>query len=93
MNDNLEMSEIRERWEDQNKIRYEGTQGVENLKKLLGVIGYKDGNYMGYGNELINFLSDNSGAIEALIAFIDNAGVDEWKDNLADVTNLEEEND
>ncbi len=64
----MEMYEIREKWENENKInRYEGTSGVENLRKLLGVIGYKEGNYLGYGNEIINFLSDNSGAIEKII--------------------------
>lgn len=91
MNNNLEMTEIREQWEKQNKInRYEGTSGVKNLEKLLGAMGYDKGNYIGYGNELINFLSDNPGAIEAILNFIDESDVPEWKENLSDGLELEE---
>ena len=86
------MSEIREKWEEQNKInRYEGTGGVDNLQKLLGAIGYKEGNYLGYNNELINFLSDNSGAIEAILNWIDEQNVPEWKESLTEATDLEED--
>ena len=94
MNENLDMAEIREKWEEQNKIhRYEGTTGVKNLEKLLGAIGYSEGNYLGRGNELINFLSDNSGAIEAILEWIDTAGehVPEWKESLSEELDLEEE--
>jgi hypothetical protein len=79
----LEMSELRERWEDSHTLgRYEGTVGVTNLEKFLATIGYSQGNYVGYNNELINFLSDNPGAIEAILNFIDESNVPEWKESI-----------
>lgn len=83
------LSELIEEWQDQNKIhRYEGTSGVSNLEKLFGVLGYKEGNYLGYGNEIINFLSDNPGAIQAILEWIGEREVPEWKENI--ISELEE---
>jgi hypothetical protein len=79
----MDLAEVIEKWQDEHKLnRLEGTRGVNGFQKLCGALGYKEGNYLGYGNEIINFLSDNSGAIEALITWISEQNVPEWKENL-----------
>lgn len=88
--DEITMTEIREKWMAENKIHnLEGTRGVNGLQKILGAIGYKDGNYLGYNVEILNFLSDNSGAIEAILNWIDDQECPEWKETL--VEELKEE--
>lgn len=80
---NPEMSEILEKWQDYHEIsRFEGTSGVKNLEKLLKSLGYSRGNYVGYGNEIINFLSDNPGAIEAILNFIVETNDKNWNESL-----------
>ena len=56
--------------------RFEGRTGVENLARICRLLGYKDTTYFGqfssqasYG-DLIEFLEDNPGAIEAIVDFI-----------------------
>jgi len=69
--------------------RTEGSEGVKNLCKIVETIGYKDSQYFGqhekgsYGS-LINFLEDNSGAIEVILDFIKDNGsnIDEWSESL-----------
>lgn len=64
--------------------RTEGVVGVKNLARICAALGYHDGTYFGqfengcYGN-LINFLEDNSGAVEAVIEFI-REHQEEWLD-------------
>ena len=66
-----------EKYNDVNKFyRYESRKGVEQLCKLAGDLGYKDSYHYGQmtrdaciGN-LIAFLEDNSGAIEAIINWV-----------------------
>ena len=54
---------------------WEGSRGVQNLCVLVNRLGYKDRQYFGqfgkgcYG-DLINFLEDNPGAVEAVTEFI-----------------------
>lgn len=62
--------------EDKKLRRWDGTKGVENLARLCNGIGYKDTQYFGqfapdgsYG-DLIEFLQDNPGAVEAVVNFI-----------------------
>lgn len=66
----------------------EGDRGVQNLCRLLNAMGYVDEQYMGqfhpqgsYG-DLIEFLSDNSGCIEAIKEWIAKQDIQEWKENL-----------
>lgn len=61
---------------DEEKLHlFEGESGVRNLARLCRLIGYKDEMYFGqfqdgaYG-DLILFLEDNSGAVEAIIDFM-----------------------
>lgn len=66
-----------QRYMDQEDMhRLEGRKGLENLCKLARALGYKDPQYFGTltsdaaVGDLINFLEDNSGAIEAIIEWI-----------------------
>jgi hypothetical protein len=80
--------ELIQDWEKENDTgRNEGSTGVENLCKLARTLGYKDSQYFGqfkdgcYG-DLINFLEDNPGCIEAIKEWIGENGCDEWKEGL-----------
>jgi hypothetical protein len=79
----ISLSELISKWQDTNRAwHFEGTGGVKSLERLLGAIGYKQGNYLGYGHEIANFLSDNPGAMEAIINWIGEQDSDEWKNNI-----------
>ena len=57
--------------EGNRMYHFEGSRGVSNFDKLIGVMGYRN---------MDEFLSDNSGCIEAMIEWIKDARVDEWKE-------------
>jgi hypothetical protein len=68
--------------------RMEGETGVHNLCRLVHALGYVDRRHFGQFHQngsigdLIEFLSDNSGCIEAIQEWIaDNMG-EEWQGNL-----------
>ncbi len=92
---------IVEQFMDQEKLyRTEGRKGVENLCTLCRAIGYKDPQYFGTLSskaslgDLVNFLEDNSGAIEQLIEFIalNSDRNAEWQENIASQLYETEEN-
>ena len=85
------MYTVFERYMSQHFGGYEGERGVRNLEKLTEALGYGQG-YM-RGRALEEFLSDNSGAIEALLEFISNNvdQVPEWEESLSEVLVDEEE--
>ena len=63
---------------DAEKIRrFEGEEGVRNLARVSHCLGYLDSTHFGqfqgacYG-DLIQFLADNPGAVEAVLDFIRN---------------------
>jgi tRNA U34 5-carboxymethylaminomethyl modifying GTPase MnmE/TrmE len=64
-------TDIIERYISANRLyNMEGTSGVRNLETLLDAMGYdRNGQFCG-ASSIMNFLSDNSGAIEAIIQFI-----------------------
>lgn len=75
---------------DQEKMhRMEGRKGYENLCKIVKAMGYKDP--LQYGQlsngaaigDLLYFLEDNSGAIEAILNWIGEQDSPEWKENIA----------
>ena len=83
------LSEAIETWENQNNAhRNEGRTGLTNLCKLVGVLGYKDERYFGQLDrdcsigDLINFLEDNSGCIEAIKNWIADQDIEEWIESL-----------
>lgn len=78
----------------------EGRRGVENLCKIVAILGYDDPQYFGQFRggsigTLINFLEDNPGAIEVIQNWIVEQGeqVSEWKENLADYAEDEDDSD
>jgi hypothetical protein len=89
-----------EKWRERNKaFSTEGRKGVINLCRLVNVLGYNDPLYFGQMapdasiGDLICFLEDNPGAIEALINFIGDSGIAWWQESLQDELGDEEEND
>ena len=69
-----------DKWMDQNRAHsFEGSKGIKNLSNLVRTL---DPDY----RSIEEFLSDNSGAIEALLKWISNANVPEWAQNIKDAT-------
>lgn len=92
------MREVMDKYTEQEKMyRWEGRQGVENLCKLVHAIGYVDPMYMGQLapdasiGDLIVFLEDNPGAVEAITEWIADANVPEWEEALQDELYEEDE--
>jgi hypothetical protein len=86
----MDMASIMEDYESYNKVfNNEGSRGVKNLCKLVRVLGYSDPQHFGqfeggcYG-DLIAFLEDNSGVIEAIKNWISEREEEEWKVSLLD---------
>ena len=71
----------------ENLWKTDGPTGVKNLCKLAHGIGYVDTLYFGqfegasYG-DLVMFLEDNQGCVEAIFDWIREQGCDEWADTL-----------
>lgn len=66
---------------DQNNLRFEGDSGVESFEKLVEAMGYKAHAFR-FGQLAEVFLSDNPGAIEALVEWISKQRIQEWANNL-----------
>jgi hypothetical protein len=76
-------------YQDEKKMHcHEGSRGVENLCRLVNTMGYQDAMHRGQfaqdgcHGDLIEFLSDNPGAIEAIINWIGDQDQEEWKENI-----------
>lgn len=85
----MDMVELIQEYRDEKRMHcMEGSTGVQNLCKLCGALGYEDsmGRMGTYGDarlgNLIDFLEDNSGAIEAIIDWIGERDIPEWKESL-----------
>lgn len=74
----------------EQRWNFEGDSGLERLNKLFGAMGYEKDNFL-YGSPLEKFLSDNPGAIEAILNWVISFQNDEWVENLQDY--LGEENE
>lgn len=61
--------------------RFEGDSGLKNLEVFLKDLGYPDHQWK-FGSPIESFLSDNSGACQALIEWIELQNIPEWKENL-----------
>lgn len=82
------MQRLIEAFMEQEKMyNMEGRRGVENLCKLVSVLGYKDPQCYGQLangaalGDLVNFLEDNSGAIEAIVNWISERP--DWKASIS----------
>jgi len=85
-----DMNELVTTFRDENSLHSnEGRSGVENLCQVVRAIGYQDKNFGAFSRkgaygDLIEFLQDNPGAIEAIYNFIDETDIPEWKQSLND---------
>ena len=90
--EDLSDGEILDAYLDENQMyHFEGTEGVRKLEKVCKVMGYNNGNFIGSEVAIANFLSDNSGAIEALLEFIRDSGNSEWAEALKEQLSIDEE--
>jgi hypothetical protein len=82
MADEKDMSDLVEEYIDANRLySFEGDSGLAKLEKLLGALGYSGHNFR-YGSPIESFLSDNSGAVEALVDWVRDQNNTEWKRSL-----------
>lgn len=88
--------------EQHNAYRTEGRAGLKTLCKVARAIGYRDPSYFGQLDsscaigDLIEFLEDNSGAVEAILDWIRNTNAPEHLENITEVLDCsddEEENE
>lgn len=86
-----DVSELVEKFFDHINVHsLEGRRGLTAFARLCRALGYKDDNYYGQlGSDasigdIINFLEDNSGAIEAMVEFVKDHGGSDWQDNLTE---------
>lgn len=78
--DDAELSELVEEFCEQKKLFcFEGNSGINKLKQLLSAIGYSRDSF---DCEVYNFLQDNPGAIVAIIDWIKEQNVPDWKEYL-----------
>lgn len=83
------------KWQDKNRAySFEGETGVARLEKLVEALGYR-GHQFKYGDPVQQFLADNSGAMEALICWIEEQVEEnpEWKEKMVEALQDESEDD
>ncbi len=89
----LDGNDLLRKWQEKNRAwHFEGDPGLDKLEKLVEVLGYRNTGFR-HGNPIESFLSDNPGAVEALLGFIEEHldGPGEWRENME--SELEEENE
>lgn len=84
------MSKLETFIDQHNLHRTEGRQGLINLCTIVRTIGYKDPQYMSQLTsnasigDLVEFIEDNPGAIEAIVTWIGEQNNPDWESNLKD---------
>jgi hypothetical protein len=69
-----DLGELIEKYCDANRMyHWEGSRGVSNFEKLIKVLGYRNVDY---------FLTDNSGCLEAMVEWIKDTGLTDWKESM-----------
>lgn len=87
------LDEIVEEYTSFKKMRhFEGDTGMKHLNTLTRDMGYK-GHGFEYGSSLEAFLSDNPGAQEAIVNWIRDQNINDWKEELESCLPAEDEND
>jgi hypothetical protein len=71
---------------------FEGDTGMKHLNTLTRDMGYK-GHGFEYGSSLEAFLSDNPGAQEAIVNWIRDQNINDWKEELESCLPAEDESD
>lgn len=81
----IDLSDAVDMWIDANKAySFEGQKGVSHLTDLVKQLGYSN---------LDEFLSDNSGCLEAMVEWIRDQNVPEWIEYLTPETDSEEKDE
>jgi hypothetical protein len=75
------LEDLLQKFIGQKRLRFEGDNGVESLEKIATVLGYKRSGFR-FGEIVEVFLSDNPGAQEAIVNWICEQNIKEWKDKL-----------
>lgn len=97
-----DFSEVFNAYRQQEDLyRNEGSKGFSNLCKIARALGYRDPLFQGslsqggYSGDLMIFLEDNPGAIEAIMNWIVEQGeyASEWKEELESELDEDEEED
>ena len=91
----MEKDELVDKFIEENQIySFEGDSGISNLNKICSALGYKESGFR-YGSSLETFLSDNSGACDAIVDWIrDNiSGIQEWVDSIESYISSDVEDD
>ena len=57
---------------------FEGDRGLAGITQIVEAIGYKESGFK-WGSPIEKFLSDNSGAAQALIEWIKEQDIPEWR--------------
>lgn len=98
-----DLGEAIEKFHEQEHLNsYEGRRGVMTLARTVRALGYKD--FQNFGNlgsnsngacvgDLIEFFEDNSGAIQAVIEWIQNQRSTEWHESVESLLEMDEEED
>ncbi len=81
--------ELIQEWDEENEVfSNEGRRGVENLCRLVRALGYRDSQHFGQLSQdaclgdLVEFLEDNSGCIDAIKEWIGKQSCSEWRESL-----------
>ena len=92
----VSLDEAIEKYLDKSNLHStEGSRGIKLLAKLARALGYEDRLRFGQlGNgavigDIIEFLEDNSGAIEAVVDWVKDQNSEEWRDSVIDRTLME----
>ena len=87
----LTMEELVEKWMNHNNIFcFEGSSGLARFEKLLSVLGVRKHN-LKHGSLIEVFLSNNSGAVDALVEWIGKQSDSDWEAALEEIVGAENE--
>lgn len=79
MND---LSDILEQYLTENRFHhFEGDSGMDRMTKVCEDLGYP-GHGFKYGTPIESFLSDNPGAMQAILDWVGEQNIPEWRENL-----------
>lgn len=84
------MDELIEQFCDQENLHsFEGDSGLDKFEKVIEALGYRPHGFK-HGDLISVFLSDNPGAVEALMNWIKEQNCDEWMESIESYLQEEE---
>lgn len=95
-----DLGEAIEKFHEQEHLNsYEGRRGVITLARTARALGYKDSQHFGslgngaYAGDLLEFFEDNSGAIQAVMEWIQTQRSTEWHESVESQLEMDDEED